>query len=81
MAAAMRVALAPEYWLFGSAGAVSLIAFATLIAFPAAGSFGRPWEKATAVVLSVVVLVAMAVLGVAAGLAVVYFWDDIKSVI
>ena len=38
---------------------VSLLAFAALILVPAVGSYGRGWEKATAAVLSVFVLVAL----------------------
>jgi hypothetical protein len=49
----MRLAMVPlalgtEYYLFGGAGVVSLLAFAALILVPAIGSYGRTWEKATA---------------------------------
>ena len=66
-----------EYLLFGGAGLISLVAFAALILVPALGSFGRTWEKATAAVLSVFVLAALLAVGVALGVAIVYFWDDI----
>ena len=66
-----------EYLLFGGAGLISLAAFAALILVPAIGSFGRTWEKATAVLLSVFVLFALLALGIALGVAIVYFWDDI----
>jgi hypothetical protein len=66
-----------EYLLFGGAGLISLIAFAGLILAPAIGSFGRTWEKATAILVSVFVLVALLAIGVAIGVAIVYFWDDI----
>ncbi|HYU61009.1 MAG TPA: hypothetical protein VEK39_09625 [Solirubrobacterales bacterium] len=69
--------IAPEYLLFGGAGALSLLAFALLILVPAIGSYGRGWEKATAAVLSLFVLAALVLLGIAAGVAIVYFWDDI----
>ena len=48
-----------EYLLFGGAGLISVLAFAALILVPALGSFGRTWEKATAVLLSLFVLVAL----------------------
>lgn len=71
------IELAPEYWLFGSAGVVSLIAFAALILAPVMGAYGRGWEKAAAGVVSLFILAALVSLGVGAGVAIVYFWDDI----
>ena len=68
-----------EYLLFGGAGLISLLAFAALILVPAIGSFGRTWEKATAVLVSVFVLIALIAIGVAVGIAIVYYWDDITS--
>ncbi len=56
--------------MFGGAGLISLIAFTTLILVPALGSFGRGWEKATAGVLSLFVLVTLIVIGIAIGLRV-----------
>jgi hypothetical protein len=73
--------IAPEYILFGAAGVVSVLAFAALILMPAIGSYGRAWEKATAAILSVFVLAALVLVGVAAGVAIVYFWDDITGII
>ena len=66
-----------EYLLFGGAGLVSLVAFVTLILVPALGSYGRAWEKAAASFLSLFVLVALVLIGVAIGLLVVYYWNDI----
>ncbi len=71
--------MSPEILLFGGAGLISLLAFATLILVPAIGSFGRGWEKATAVLLSLLVLVALVAIGIAIGVTVIYFWDDISS--
>ena len=68
-----------EYLLFGGAGLISLVAFAALILVPAIGSFGRTWEKATAALVSVFVLLALLALGVALGVAIVYYWDDISQ--
>jgi hypothetical protein len=70
-----------EYLLFGIAGAVSLVAFVALIFIPAISSYGRVWEKAAAGVLSVVVLVALVLTGVVAGLAFVYYYDEIVSLL
>ena len=67
------------YLLFGGAGLISLVAFATLILAPTVGSFGRTWEKATAVLLSFFVLAALLLLGVAMGVLIVYYWDDISG--
>jgi hypothetical protein len=73
------VALGTEYYLFGGAGLISLIAFAGLILAPAVASFGRTWEKATAIFVSVFVLIALLAIGVAVGIAIVYYWDDITG--
>jgi hypothetical protein len=66
-----------EYLLFGGAGAISVLAYAILILAPAIGSYGRTWEKVTAALLSLFVLAALVLVGVAAGVTIVYFWDDI----
>jgi hypothetical protein len=73
--------IAPEYLLFGGAGLLSLLAFAVLILVPAIGSYGRGWEKATAAFLSLFVLAALVMLGVAAGALVVYNWSDINDLL
>ena len=77
----VRLAIGTEYYLFGGAGLVSLLAFAALILSPAIGSYGRTWEKATAAVLSVFVLVALVMMGVALGILIVYFWPDITRIV
>jgi hypothetical protein len=56
-----------------------VLAFAALILAPTIGSFGRTWEKATAVLVSIFVLLALLAIGVALGVAIVYFWDDITE--
>lgn len=68
-----------EYVLFGAAGLISLVAFCALILVPALGAYGRNWEKATAALISVFVLVALVAVGVALGVVIVYFWDDIAG--
>jgi hypothetical protein len=68
-----------EYLLFGGAVVISLAAFAALILAPAIGSFGRTWEKATAALVSVFVLIALIAVGIALGVVIVYYWDDITG--
>jgi hypothetical protein len=75
------LALGTEYYLFGGAGLISLLAFGALILVPALGAYGRTWEKATAVVLSVFVLVALVMLGIAIGVLIVYYWPQITQII
>jgi len=70
-----------EYLLFGVAGLVSLTAFVGLILVPALSSYGRVWEKAAAGVLSLFVLAALVLVGVVAGLAIVYYYNDILNLL
>jgi hypothetical protein len=70
-----------EYFLFGAAGLISLVAFVGLILVPALSSYGRPWEKAAAGFLSIFVLVALVLVGVVIGLAIVYYYNDISDLI
>lgn len=79
LASALPLAIAPEYLLFGGAGLISLLAFAGLILAPALGAYGRPWEKAAATLLSVFVLAALILVGIAIGAAIVYYWNDITA--
>ena len=60
-----------EYVLFGAAGLISLLAFCALILVPTIGSFGRTWEKATAILVSIFVLAALLAIGIALGIAIV----------
>jgi hypothetical protein len=75
------LAIGTEYFLFGGAGVISLLAFTALILVPAVGAYGRTWEKATAVVLSVFVLLALVLTGVAIGVLIVYYWPQITETI
>ena len=72
--------LGTEYFLFGGAGVVSLLAFTALILVPAIAAYGRTWEKATAALLSVFVLLALVLVGVAIGVL-VYYWPQITQAI
>jgi O-antigen ligase len=76
-----RLAIGTEYYLFGGAGLISLVAFGALILVPALGAYGRTWEKATAAILSVFVLAVLVLLGVAVGVLIVYFWPQITQII
>ena len=69
--------IATEYLIFGGAGLVSLVAFVGLILAPTIGSYGRAWEKVAASFMSVFVLLALVLIGVAVGLAFVYYYNDI----
>ncbi len=68
-----------ETLIFGGAGLICLLAFGGLIFAPAIGSFSRTWEKLTAGVLSLVVLIALVGIGAALGLTIIYFWPDISN--
>jgi len=78
-AATPLLALATEYYLFGAAGLISLAAFVGLILTPALSAYGRTWEKFAAGFLSLFVLVALVLIGVALGVYVFYEWDDIAA--
>lgn len=52
-------------------GGIALIAFVVLIAYPAWNSYGRSWERVSALFLSLYVLIAM--LGVGALIGVGFF--------
>jgi hypothetical protein len=80
-AAAPLLALGSEYYIFGAAGLVSLVAFVALILMPALGSYGRPWEKFAAGFLSLFVLAALVLIGLGIGLVVFYEWDKISDFI
>jgi len=80
-AAAPLLALGTEYYLFGGAGVISLAAFVGLILVPALSAYGRTWEKFAAGFLSLFVLAALVLIGVAIGLVVFYEWDGIVDFI
>jgi hypothetical protein len=68
-----------EYLLFGGASLISLVAFVALVLAPALGSYGRAWEKAAAGFLSLFILAALVLVGIACGLLIVYYWNDISD--
>ena len=77
----LDVGIGTEYFLFGGAGVITLLAFAALILVPAIGAYGRTWEKATAALLSVFVLIVLVLIGVAIGVLIVYYWPQITQAI
>ena len=68
-----------QAWLFIGAGLVTLVAFAAFILSPAISAYGRTWEKATAAVLSLLVLAALVLVGFVLGAFIVYHWDSIST--
>jgi hypothetical protein len=56
------------------AGVFALALYAGLILVPAWTSYSRLWERVAASILSLYVLAVLVGVGVAAALAVVYFW-------
>jgi len=81
VAAAPLLALGTEYYLFGSAGLISLVAFVGLILVPALSAYGRSWEKVAAGFLSLFVLAALILVGVMVGALVFYYWNDIQGIL
>jgi hypothetical protein len=73
------LALGTEYWLFGIAGALSLLTFVGLILVPALGSYGRAWEKLIAGFLSLFVLAALVLIGLVLGVVIFLNWDQIST--
>ena len=71
--------LGSQYWLYGTAGLICLVAFVALILVPALSSHGRIWEKAAAGFLSLFVLAVLVAAGVGVGLLVVYYFNDISD--
>lgn len=70
-----------EYILFGIAGVISVAAFAGLILVPALSAFSRGWEKFAAGLLSLFVLAALVLVGLAIGFVIFYNWDSISTAI
>ena len=69
--------LGHQYLLYGVAGAVCLVVFATLILSPALSAYGRVWEKAAAGFLSLFVLAAL--IGLARVYLDVHFLSDVTA--
>ena len=63
------------YLVGACAGVFSLAAFTAWILVPAWTAYSRAWERVAAVFLSLYVLAAFVGMGIAAGAAVIWFWD------
>jgi hypothetical protein len=63
------------YLVAACCGVFGLAAYAAFILVPAWNSYSRVWERLVAAFLSLYALVTFLVVGVVAGLAVVWFWD------
>ena len=81
MSAVLLARISNDYLLFGGAGLISLVAFVGLILVPALGSYGRIWEKAAAGFLSLFVLATLVLIGIAIGVAIVYYYNDITDLV
>jgi len=68
-----------QYFLFGGAGLVCLVAFVGLILAPAVSSHGRIWEKAAAGFLSLFVLAGLLAVGLVIGLVFVRYYNEISN--
>ena len=77
----LSLAIGTEYFLFGGAGVITLLAFTAFILAPAIGAYGRTWEKATAALLSVFVLLVLVMIGIAIGVLIVYYWPQITETV
>lgn len=71
----------PEYLMFAGAALISVLAFIVLILVPALHSYGRAWEKIAASFLSVFVLLTLVLIGVAIGVAIVYYYSDLSGIV
>ena len=81
MTALALTKLTEQYLLFGVAGLICLVVFVALILSPALSAYGRIWEKAAAGFLSLFVLSALILGGVVVGLVIVYYYNDISSLL
>lgn len=67
------------YVVVGACGLAVLLAFGLLVLRPAWQSYSRVWERVAATFLSLYVLATFVGIGVAGGLAVTWFWDEIQG--
>ena len=59
-----------------AAGLVLLTGYSAFILVPAWGCYGRLWEKVAASFLTLFILAALLMVGIAIGFGVVYFYDE-----
>lgn len=60
-------------------GLLALAAYVGLILLPALTSYTRAWERVAAAFLSLYVLGAFVIAGIAGGAGVVWFWDRVQG--
>lgn len=65
------------YLVGACAGVFGVAAYAGLILVPALSAYTKLWERVAATILSLYVLAALVGAGALAGLALVYFWDQL----
>ena len=65
------------YLVAACAGTFGLAAFVGLIVAPAWTAYSTMWERLAAAFLSLYVLAALLAVGLVAGAAVLWFWDEI----
>ncbi len=65
------------YLVGGGCAVIALVAFVTLVVVPAVTSYRGVLQRTAAVVLSLYVLVALVVVGVLAGAAIVVEWPRV----
>lgn len=70
---------AVTYTVAACSATFALAAFIAFIVIPAWTSYSKAWERIAATFLSLYVLAALLVLGVAAGAAVAYYWDQLAA--
>ena len=63
------------YLVAGVSGLLGVAAFTTFFLVPVWSAYGRIWERVAATFLSLYVLAALLIAGVALGGGVIYFWD------
>jgi hypothetical protein len=73
--------LTVTYIILTAAGVIGLVTFAYLIFIPAWTAYGRTWERLAAGFLSLFVLAAFAGTGLAIGLVLLYYWDEILNLL
>lgn len=67
------------YLVASVCGVCSLAAFGWFIVVPAWTSYSKAWERVAASLLTLYVLAALVVAGIAGGAAVAYYWDRIAA--
>lgn len=63
------------YLVAGASAVIVLATYIGLILVPAWTAYSKVWERVAATFLSLYVLAGFLVIGVAAGAAVIWFWD------